>query len=110
MLVTMQNKFPGYETIQILGLVTGNSIRARNISKDILGKIRTLLGSELVEYTKLLAETREQAIDRLISAAQKIGADGIVGFRITSLMIMKYASEFLAYGTAVKLEKNIIAK
>lgn len=106
MLITMQNEFPDYKTIMVLGLVKGNSIRARNIRKDILARIRTILGGELNEYTKLLAETREQAIERLISAAKKMGADGIVGFRINTPMIMKDASEFLAYGTAVKLEKN----
>lgn len=105
MLITMQNEFPDYTTVQVLGLVKGNSIRARNISEDILAKIRTILGGELIEYKKLLAETREQAIERLISAAKKMGADGIVGFRITTSMIMKDASEFLAYGTAVRLEK-----
>ena len=102
----MQNEFPDHETIQVLCLVKGNSIRARNISKDILAKIRTIFGGELIEYTKLLDETREQAMDRIISEAEKIGADGIVGFRISTSMIMNGASEFLAYGTAVKLQKK----
>ncbi len=106
MLITMQNELPDYETIQVLGLVKGNSIRSQNIMKDITARIRAILGGESIEYTKLLAETREQAIERLISAAHKIGADGIVGFRITTSMIMKGASEFLACGTAVKLEKK----
>ena len=110
MLITMQTEFPDYETIQVLGLVKGNSIRARNISKDMLVKIRTIFGCELIEYTELLAETREQAHERLISAAQKIGADGIVGFRITTSMIMKDAYEFLVYGTAVILDEKMIAK
>ena len=105
MLITMQNEFPNYETIKVLGLVKGNSIRARNISKDFLAIIRTIFGGELFEYTKLLAETREQAIDRLILAANKLNADGVVGFRITTSMIMNGASEFLAYGTAVELKR-----
>jgi len=106
MLITMQNEFPDYEIIQVLGLVKGNSVRARNIKEDIKARIRAIFGGELIEYTDLSAETREQAIERLILAAQKTGADGIVGFRINTSIIMKDASEFLASGTAVKLEKK----
>ena len=86
-------------------LVKGNSIRARNISKDILAIIRTIFGGELIEHTKLLAGTQEEAIKRMKSEAFKMGANGIVGFRISTSMIMKRASEHLAYGTGVKLDK-----
>jgi uncharacterized protein YbjQ (UPF0145 family) len=89
-----------------LGLVKGNSIRAGNIGKDIMAKLRTIFEGELFEYTKLPVETREQAIDRLISSAKKMGADGIVGLRISTSTIMKGTSELIAYGTAVKLEKK----
>lgn len=71
MLITMQNEFPDYKTIMVLGLVKGNSIRARNISKDILAKIRTTFGGEFIGYTKLITESREQTIDRLISDTKK---------------------------------------
>ena len=75
-----------------------------------MAKTRTILGGELIEYTKLLDETREQAMDRIISEAVKIGADGIVGLHLTNSMILKNVSELFFYGTAVKLEKKLTAK
>jgi len=105
-LITLQDYIPDHIITEVLGIVKGNSIRSRNIGHDILAEIRSLLGGELIEYTKLLEEAREQSIDKMIYEAQTKGANGIIGFHISTSMIMKRTSEFLAYGTAVKLMKK----
>ncbi len=106
MLLTTQDQFSEYEIIQTLGLVKGNTVRARHAGKDILATFRNVVGGEIEEYTKLLAESREQAIDRMTMMAQMMGADGIVGIRFTTSSIMQAASEMFVYGTAVKLKKK----
>jgi uncharacterized protein YbjQ (UPF0145 family) len=106
MLLTTQNQFSEYEIIQTLGLVKGNTVRARHVGKDVMAAFRNIVGGEVDEYTKLLSESREQAIDRMIVNAKMLGADGIVGIRFTTSSIMQAASEILAYGTAVKLKKK----
>jgi len=106
MLITTQDDFADYETIETLGLVKGNTIRARHIGKDIMASLRTLVGGEITEYTKMLAESREQALDRLIANAESKGADGIVCMRFTTSAVMAGSAELLAYGTAVKLKKK----
>lgn len=106
MLITTQDDFADYETIETLGLVKGNTIRARHIGKDIMAGLRTLVGGEITEYTKMLAESREQALDRLIADAESKGADGIVCLRFTTSAVMAGSAELLAYGTAVKLKKK----
>jgi uncharacterized protein YbjQ (UPF0145 family) len=106
MLLTTQDQFSEYEIIQTLGLVKGNTVRARHAGKDILATFRNVVGGEIEEYTKLLAESREQAIDRMTMMAKMMGADGIVGIRFTTSSIMQAASEMFAYGTAVKLKKK----
>ena len=103
MLVTTQDQFADYEITQTIGLVRGNTIRARHIGKDILAGLRTLVGGEIVEYTKMLAESREQSIDRMVAEAEMSGADGIVAMRFTTSPVMQGSAELLAYGTAVKL-------
>ncbi len=103
MLITTQNNFDNYEISETLGMVKGNTIRARHVGKDILASLRTLVGGEIVEYTKMMAESREQAMDRMIAEAQSKGADGIVCARFTTSAVMQGAAELLAYGTAVKL-------
>jgi len=105
MLVTTQDNFADYEIVDTLGLVKGNTIRARHVGKDILAGLRTLIGGEITEYTKMLAESREQALDRMIANAEKMGANGIVCLRFTTSSVMKGAAELLAYGTAVKMSK-----
>ncbi|MDD3631883.1 MAG: YbjQ family protein, partial [Atribacterota bacterium] len=105
MLLTTQNQFSEYEITQTLGLVKGNTVRARHVGKDMMAVFRNIVGGEVDEYTKLLSESREQAIDRMIVNAKMLGADGIVGIRFTTSSIMQAASEILAYGTAVKLKK-----
>jgi uncharacterized protein YbjQ (UPF0145 family) len=107
MLLTTQNQFSEYEITQTLGLVKGNTVRARHMGKDMMAAFRNIVGGEVDEYTKLLSESREQAIDRMIVNAKMLGADGIVGIRFTTSSIMQAASEILAYGTAVKLKKKV---
>ena len=106
MLITTQDNFADYEILQTLGLVRGNTIRARHIGKDIMAGLRTIVGGEITEYTKMLGESREQAMDRMIEAATELGADGIVCVRFTTSAVMQGSAELLAYGTAVKLQKT----
>lgn len=104
MLMTTQDEFADHTIIQTLGMVRGNTIRARHVGKDILASLRTIVGGEITEYTKMLAESREQALDRMVAEARKLGADGIVALRFTTSPVMQGSAELLAYGTAVKLQ------
>ncbi len=104
MLMTTQDQFSDHEIAETLGPVQGNTIRARHVGKDILARLRTLVGGEITEYTKMLAESREQAKDRMIAEAKTLGADGIVCIRFTTAAVMQCSAELLAYGTAVRLE------
>ncbi len=106
LLTTTQDNFSDYQIVETLGLVRGNTIRARHVGKDILAGLRSIVGGEITEYTKMLAESREQALDRMYAEAEGIGADGIVCVRFTTSTVMSSAAELLAYGTAVKLQKN----
>ena len=106
MLITTQDEFADYEITETLGLVKGNTIRARHIGKDIMAGLRNLVGGEITEYTKMLAESREQAIDRMVRSAEEMGADAIVCMRFTTSAVMAGSSELLAYGTAVKVSKK----
>ena len=89
-----------------LGLVRGNSIRARHLGKDIIAGLRNVVGGEIYEYTKLLAESREQALDRMLDEAHSLNADAIVALRLTTTSLTQGAAELLAYGTAVKFKKE----
>lgn len=104
-IVTTQDEFSEYKITQTLGLAKGNTIRARHIGKDIMAGLRSIVGGEIDEYTKVFAEAREQAIDRMMADAKRMGADGVVCMRLTTSTVMQGAAELLAYGTAVKLEK-----
>ena len=106
MLLTTQDEFADHEIVETLGLVKGNTIRARHIGKDIMAGLRTLVGGEISEYTKMLAESREQALDRMLADAREKGADGVVAFRFTTSAVMQGSAELLAYGTAVKLRRK----
>ena len=97
----------GKRIARTLGLARGNTIRARHIGKDIMAGLRHLIGGEIHEYDKLLAESREQALDRLIAEAEQLGANAVVGVRITTSVVMGGAAEMLAYGTAVVLEDEV---
>jgi len=96
----------GWEIVETIGLVRGNTIRARHVGKDIIAAFKTLVGGEIVEYTKLMAESREQSLDRLRAEAVARGGNAILGVRFTTSMIMGGASEILAYGTAVILRRS----
>ncbi len=101
MIVVTTDTVAGQEVKRTLGLVRGSSIRARHLGRDIVASLRNLAGGELYEYTKLLAEAREQAIDRMVEEAKVLGANAIVTVRFQSAEVSKGAAEMLAYGTAV---------
>lgn len=103
-LMTTSDAVPGRTITETLGLVRGNTIRARHIGTDIMAALRNIVGGEINEYTKLMAESREQALDRMMEQAKDMGADAVVAVRFTTSMVMGGAAELLAYGTAVKLE------
>ena len=103
--IVTNNEVAGKNIIKHLGLVRSNTIRARHIGKDILALFRNILGGEINEYTKLMAESREQAIDRMVDEAKMLGADAVINTRFTTSMIAQGAAELLAYGTAVKFEE-----
>jgi uncharacterized protein YbjQ (UPF0145 family) len=103
MLITTQDQFADHEIAETIGLVKGNTIRARHVGKDIIAALRNLVGGEVIEYTKMLAESREQALDRMTAEARERGADGVVCLRFTTSSIMQGSAELLAYGTAVRL-------
>ncbi len=104
MILTTTNEVAGREISETLGLVRGSTIRARHLGRDILAAFRGIVGGEVGEYTKLMGESREQARDRMIEEAQRLGADAIVGVRIATSQVMDNAAEILVYGTAVKLK------
>lgn len=94
----------GKEIIESLGVVRGSTVRARNIARDIFAGLKNIVGGEISEYTELLADSREQAIKRMLDDAQRVGADAVVNVRFTTSQVMQGAAEMLAYGTAVKLK------
>jgi len=104
MLLSTTDQIVGKKIVKQLGLAKGNTIRARHIGRDILAILRHIIGGEISDYTKMMAETREQAIDRMIEDAQKMGANAVVRVSFSTQMIMGGASEILAYGTAVVVE------
>ncbi len=106
MIISTTNEVPGREIKEVLGVVEGNTIRARNLGRDILAFFKGLIGGEIEEYTKLLAESREQALDRMKAMAKEMGGDAIVGVRFSTSYIMANAAEILVYGTAVKLKSK----
>ena len=106
MLMTTQNRFEDHEITETLGIVKGSTIRSRHIGKDITALLRNIVGGEITEYTKMMGESREQAIDRMVSEAKNQGADGIVCMRFTTSTVMQASAELLAYGTAVRLKQK----
>ena len=104
MIVVTTHEITGKRIVRTLGLVRGNTIRARHLGKDILAIFRNIAGGEIHEYTKMLAEAREQAIDRLIEDAEAVGANAVVSMRFQTSMIQSGAAEMLCYGTAVVVE------
>jgi len=104
MLIATTETVSGHEIAKTLGVARGNTVRARNIGTDILAGLRNLVGGEVGEYTKLIAESREQALDRMIDNARSMEADAVVGVRFTTSMVTQGAAEILVFGTAVKLK------
>ena len=104
MLLSTTDTIHGKKIVKHLGLARGNTIRARHIGRDIMAIIRHMIGGEITDYTKMMAESREQAIDRMVEDAQKLGANAVVHVSFSTQMIMGGASEILAYGTAVVVE------
>ncbi len=106
MIVTTTQEVPGHEIAEILGLVRGNTVRARHLGRDILAGLRNVVGGEIVEYTEMLSKAREEALQRMITQAERLGADAVVGVRFATSQTMAGAAEILAYGTAVKLRRK----
>ncbi|MBN2511109.1 MAG: YbjQ family protein [Spirochaetales bacterium] len=104
MIIVTTDDIPGKKIVKTLGLVRGNTIRAQHIGKDIVAVFKNLLGGEIHDYTKMMAQSREQALDRLIEDAQNLGANGITGVRFATTSMMQSAAELLVYGTAVLCE------
>jgi uncharacterized protein YbjQ (UPF0145 family) len=105
-IVTTTNDIPGENIAKTLGLVTANTVRARHIGRDILAGLKNLIGGEVSEYSKLLAESREEALHRVVQRAHKMGANAVVNLRFTTSMVAGGAAEILAYGTAVVIEQT----
>ena len=104
MILTSSDHIEGKRIVETLGLVKGSAIRTRHLGRDIMAALRNLVGGEIPEYTQMLAQSREQAIQRMIEEAEKKGANAIVGVRFTTSMVMSGAAEMMVYGTAVRVE------
>ena len=106
MIVTTTNSIDGMRTVKVLGLVRGSTVRARHVGRDIMAGLRNIVGGEVSEYTKLLAESREESLRRLEEQAERLGANAVVGMRFMTSVVMGGAAEILAYGTAVVVEET----
>jgi uncharacterized protein YbjQ (UPF0145 family) len=104
MLLSTTDTIHGKTIVKHLGLVRGNTIRARHIGRDIVAGLRNVVGGEISDYTKLMGESREQSIDRMIEEAKKLGANAIIGLKFSTSEVMNCAAEILVYGTAVVVE------
>lgn len=103
MIVVTTEQMEGKRITETLGLVRGSTIRARHVGRDIMASLRNIVGGEVKEYTVMLAQAREEALQRMIEQAEKMGANAIVGTRFVTSMVMSGAAEMVAYGTAVKV-------
>lgn len=97
-------EIPGKKIIKNLGLVKGNTIRSRHLGRDIVAVFKNIVGGEIEDYTKMMAEAREQSIDRMVAQAEELGANAIIGIRFSTSYMMSNASEIMVYGTAVLVE------
>lgn len=104
MIISTTENIPGKKVKEVLGVARGSTVRARNVGRDIFAGLKNLVGGEIEEYTKLQADSREQAMQRMVDDAKRMGADGIIAFRLNTSVITQGAAEILAYGTAVKFE------
>lgn len=103
MLMTTSDSIPGREIAETLGMVSANSVRARNVGRDFMAGLKNLTGGEISGYRDLLTKSRDEAMERLQASAAEMGADAIVAVRLSSAEVMQGVAEILAYGTAVKL-------
>ncbi|MBU0640742.1 MAG: YbjQ family protein [Planctomycetes bacterium] len=103
-LIVTTPSVPGYRITRVFGLVRGNTVRARSIGRDILALFRNIVGGEVPEYRKLMAESREQSLEQMTDEARELGANAIVAVRMTTSMIASGMAEILLFGTAVWLE------
>ncbi len=106
MLIVTTSTLPGKEITEALGLVRGTTVRSQHFGDNVMGVMKGLVGGEVHEYTKLVAEAREEAIDRMTAEALALGADAVVGFRFATSEVAKSAAEVVAYGTAVKVSQD----
>ena len=104
MILSTTENLPGKKVTEILGIARGSTVRARNIGRDLFAGLKNIIGGELSEYTKLQAESREQALQRMIQDGERLGADAIINIRISTSVITQGAAEILAYGTGVKIK------
>ena len=105
MIIVTTDSIEGKEIVRVLGMVKGSTIRARHVGRDIIAGLRNLVGGEVVEYTALLAQSREEAVQRMERRAAELGANAVVGMRFMTSMVMGGAAEMLAYGTAVEVDE-----
>ena len=105
MIVTTTDAIEGIRIVRVLGMVRGSTVRARHVGRDIMAGLRTIVGGEVSEYTRLLAESREESLRRMEEPAQELGGNAVVGMRFMTSMIMGGGAEILAYGTAVVVEE-----
>ncbi len=103
MIITTTDSVPGRQILETVGLVRGSTVRARNVGRDIVAGLRNIIGGEVTEYTKLLAEAREQAVGRMVAEAESKGANAIVAARFITASVAQGSAEIVAYGTAIKL-------
>ncbi len=106
MLIVNTQEIVGKKVTEVLGLVRGNTIRARHIGNDIVAGLRNIVGGEVKEYTKMISEAREESLKRMIEEAEDLNADAVLNVRFTTSQVMGGAAEILVYGTAVKMEKK----
>ncbi len=106
MILTPASSVSGHRVVKTFGLVKGNTIRARHVGKDIIAAFKNMVGGEIEEYTKMMAESREQALDRMEAEAGELGANAVLDMRFSTSYIMGMAAEILAYGNAVVLEEE----
>ena len=104
MIITPSSSIAGYRVVKTFGLVRGNTVRARNIGRDLLAVLKNMIGGEIEEYSKLMGESRDQALDRMAANAKELGANAVIDMRFMTSFIMGAASEILAYGDAVYVE------
>ena len=110
MMVTPSSEVVGFRVVRTLGLVRGNTIRARHLGKDILAVLKNIVGGEIHEYTKMMGEAREQAIDRMVAEAESLGANAIIDVDFSTSYLMGAAAEILVFGNAVIIERDELSR